>query len=59
RSGAFASFEEGIKGVFAPGMLADLIVLSADPFKIDPMDLHKCRVQMTVFDGRLIYEATR
>ncbi|HXG66176.1 MAG TPA: amidohydrolase, partial [Blastocatellia bacterium] len=47
RSGAFASFEEGIKGVFAPGMLADLIVLSADPFKIDPMDLHKCRVQMT------------
>ena len=56
RSGAYASFEENLKGTLAPGMLADLVVLSADPFRISPTDIHKIRVGMTVFDGRLIYE---
>jgi predicted amidohydrolase YtcJ len=56
-AGAFASFEEKIKGKIAPGMLADLIVLDADPFKANPGDLHKSRVAMTVFDGRLIHQA--
>lgn len=56
-AGAFASFEEKVKGKLAPKMLADLIVLDADPFKANPADLHKCRVAMTVFDGRLIHQA--
>ncbi|MEK6322838.1 MAG: amidohydrolase family protein [Acidobacteriota bacterium] len=56
-AGAFASFEEKLKGKLAPGMLADLIVLDADPFKANPADLHKCRVAITVFDGRLIHQA--
>jgi hypothetical protein len=54
-SGAYASFEEKTKGRIAPGLLADVIVMSRDPFKIDPMDLHKCRVEITIFDGRVIY----
>ncbi len=54
-AGAYASFEEKTKGKLAPGMLADVIVLSADPFKVAPLDLHKCRVEMTIFDGRIIY----
>lgn len=58
-SGAYASFEEKTKGRIAPGMLADMIVWSADPFKIDPMKIHKCRIEMTVFDGRIIYQAAQ
>lgn len=56
-AGAFASFEENSKGKLAPGLLADLIVLDADPFRANPADLHRCRVAMTVFDGRLIHQA--
>ena len=54
-AGALASFEEAQKGRLAPGMLADMIVLSQDPFKIDPMKLHETRVLTTVFDGRIVY----
>ena len=54
-AGALASFEEAQKGRLAPGMLADLVVLSQDPFKIDSMKLHETRVLTTVFDGRIVY----
>ena len=53
--GAYASFEESIKGRIAPGMLADLAVFSQDLFKIDPMKIHQTRVVLTVFDGKVIY----
>jgi len=56
-AGAFASFEENSKGKLAPGMLADLIVLNADPFKARPADLYKSRVVMTLFDGHVIHQA--
>ncbi len=53
--GAYASFEEGIKGRLAPGMLADVIVFSQDLFSIDPMKIHQTRVVLTLFDGKVIY----
>lgn len=52
---AWASFEEGIKGRIAPGMLADLVVLSQDLFRIDPLRIHQTRVLLTIFDGRVVY----
>src|SRR5262249_23613885 len=54
-AGAYASFSEKSKGVIAPGMLADLIVLSEDPFKMAPKDLYKLKVERTVIDGALVY----
>lgn len=57
QAGAYSSFEEKEKGTLAPGKLADLIVLSEDPFRIPPARLHTLRVQMTVFDGRVIHPA--
>jgi len=51
-NGAFASFEEGVKGKIAPGMFADIIVLDRNPFEIPSMDLHKIRVVRTIFGGR-------
>jgi len=53
---AYASFDEKIKGSIEPGKLADLAVLSADIFKINPVEIGKVKVVMTVFDGRVIYE---
>lgn len=54
--GAFSSFEEGVKGRIAPGMLADLVVLSQDLFSIKPIKIHETRVRLTVFDGKIIYQ---
>lgn len=56
RHGAFASFEEGIKGTLTPGKLADLVVLSGDPRAIPAEDLPSLSVDMTMIDGRVGYE---
>jgi len=53
---AYASFEEDIKGTIETGKLADLIVLSEDIFSIDPIKLKDIKVEMTVFDGEVIYK---
>ena len=52
---AYASFEESIKGTLEPGKLADLAVLSADIFAIDPIEIREVKVVMTVMDGRIVY----
>jgi predicted amidohydrolase YtcJ len=54
---AFAEHEETIKGSLVPGKLADVVVLSDDIFHIDPIEIEKTRVQMTILGGKLIYEA--
>lgn len=53
---AYASFDEQIKGSIEPGKLADLVVLSDDILTIDPVKIWNTSVQMTVFDGKVIYE---
>jgi predicted amidohydrolase YtcJ len=53
---AFAMFAENETGTIAPGMLADLAVLSDDIFEIDPAQIENAHVEMTIFDGRVIYE---
>ena len=53
---AYAAFDERLKGSVKVGKLADLAVLSADIFTIDPTEIEKARVVMTVFDGQVIYE---
>ena len=53
--GAWASFEENVKGMIRPGMLADFVVLDGDPFAADPMQLHAIEPVMTVMGGRTVY----
>lgn len=53
---AYASMEEGIKGSLEPGKLADVIVLSEDIFQIDPVEIQNTKVDMTIFDGKVIFE---
>lgn len=52
---AYAAFEENIKGSIEVGKLADLVVLSNDIFSINPVKIKDVKVDMTVFDGKIIY----
>ena len=42
-------------GVIAPGKKADLAVLSENILKIPPSQMPDVRVDMTIFDGRIVY----
>jgi predicted amidohydrolase YtcJ len=55
---AYAQFDENTKGSVEAGKLADLVVLSQDIFNIDPLEIEKTRVDVTIFDGRVIYDAS-
>ena len=56
---AYASFDEQRKGRIAPGMLADLVVMSADVFAAPPAKLLDAKVDVTIFDGRVVFDRTR
>ena len=56
-NGAYASFEENIKGSIEPGKLADLVVLGRDPFKENPSSLTTIPVEHTMAGGRWVYES--
>ncbi len=53
---AYAEFQDGVKGSITPGKLADLVMLSRDIYKIDPKEIEKVKVVMTIMDGRVVYE---
>ena len=55
---AYAQFDEEIKGSLEPGKLADLVVLSRDIFHIDPVEIQNTRVDLTICDGRIVYDAS-
>ena len=56
-AGAYASFEENIKGTIAPGMLADFVVLGADPFETDVNKLKDIPVLATYVGGKQVFKA--
>ena len=56
-NGAYASYEENIKGSIEPGKLADLVVLGQDPFKVDPMNLINIPVERTMVGGKWVWES--
>ena len=56
---AYASFDEQRKGSLTAGMLADLVVLSHDIFT-SPVDrLPSTTVEVTIFDGKVVYTRGR
>jgi predicted amidohydrolase YtcJ len=56
--GAYAGFEEKLKGSLEPGKLADLVVLSDDLLAIPPARLADVKVDATMVDGVIRYERT-
>jgi hypothetical protein len=57
RGSAYASRQEHVKGSIAPGMLADLVVLSEDPTAVSPERIGGLTVLATVVDGHPRYDA--
>ena len=54
---AYAEFAEKVKGTITPGKLADLVMLDRDLYQINPADIDKARVLLTVMDGQVVWEA--
>ena len=56
-NGAYASFEENIKGSLSPGKLADITVLGADPHTVEADTIKDIPIVATILDGQLAFEA--
>ena len=57
RGSAYASRQEHVKGSIAPGMLADLVVLSEDPTAVNPERIAGLAVLATIVDGHPGHDA--
>ena len=55
-SGAYLSFAERKRGSIEVSKLADLLVLEQNLFEVSELEIHKVHIDMTLFDGRVIYE---
>jgi predicted amidohydrolase YtcJ len=56
-NGAYASFEEDIKGSLTPGKLADCVLLGQDPHHTDPSHLVDNPVLRTILGGKTVHQA--
>lgn len=52
---AYSSFEENIKGMLKPGMLADFVLLDRDLTQIDPETIRDTEILRTVVGGDVVY----
>jgi hypothetical protein len=52
---AYASFDESKKGRLAPGLLADIVVLSRDVFAQPPERFLDAVVDVTILGGKVVY----
>lgn len=57
RAGAYASFEERVKGQICPGMLADFVALGQNPFDVAADAIGRIPVLGTYLGGKNVYSA--
>ena len=53
---AIAAFDGDTRGSIKPGRLADITVCDRNLLKIDPRDILKMNVDMTIVDGKVVFE---
>lgn len=53
--GAYASFEEDIKGSLEKGKLADMVILSEDIFNIEEDKIKNVKVETTILGGKVVF----
>jgi predicted amidohydrolase YtcJ len=54
-NGAYASFEENLKGSITSGKLADFVVLEKDPHDVEPDQIMHIKVNRTAVGGKTVY----
>jgi predicted amidohydrolase YtcJ len=54
-NGAYASYEENIKGSITAGKLADFVMLENDPHDVDPDQIINIKVNRTVIGGTTVF----
>jgi len=54
-NGAFASFEENLKGSITAGKLADLVILADDSHDVDSYNIKNNEIVRTVVGGTTMY----
>jgi predicted amidohydrolase YtcJ len=57
RDAAYAEFQEHQKGQIRRNYLADLVVLSENLFDMQPADIGSLKPELTMVNGRVVYEA--
>ncbi len=56
--GAYASFEENVKGTITAGQYADFVILGSDPHDIDPDTIKDIKIVRTVVGGKTVHLMT-
>jgi len=54
---AYSAHRETREGSLEEGKLADLIVLDQDLFKIEPNEIHKTKVLLTMVGGKVVFQS--
>ena len=54
-NGAYASFEEDVKGSITAGKLGDFVILDQDPHDADPDGIKEIPIVRTVVGGNTVY----
>ncbi|VAX24712.1 hypothetical protein MNBD_IGNAVI01-974, partial [hydrothermal vent metagenome] len=53
---AYAGFQEDKVGSIEVDKIADMVVLSENIFEINPEEIKNVKVEMTIFDGEIVYK---
>lgn len=56
---AYAAFDDDIRGSLKEGKLADITVCDINLMEIEPSQIMDMNVEMTIVDGRIVYERKR
>ena len=53
---AYAVFDENVRRSIKAGKLADFTIVDLNLMEIDPGDVLKMNIEMTIVDGKIVYD---